>query len=55
MKHYLRGVFEMNFELIEIDNSTENNACFPDFFDDCNPTNDEACMPNGYPDPDDGE
>lgn len=38
------------FEIIEVssneniyDNSVE---CFPDFFDDCNPTLDE-CMPNG--------
>lgn len=36
----------MDFELVEI-NYTESasTSCFPDFFDDCNPT-DDACMPS---------
>ena len=43
----------MNFELTEItcNNNLNSSDCFPDFFDDCNPT-DQDCMPNGYPDPD---
>ena len=47
----------MDFEFLEIneEETVNNNTCFPDFFDDCNPTNDEDCMPNGYPDPDDNE
>lgn len=45
----------MEFELLEINEEETMNstACFPDFFDDCNPTNNEDCMPNGHPDPDD--
>lgn len=45
----------MDFELLEITQENENtsSACFPDFFDDCNPTIDNDCMPNGHPDPDD--
>lgn len=36
----------MDFELVEI-RYTENTSasCFPDFFDDCNPT-DDACIPS---------
>ncbi|EHJ00348.1 MULTISPECIES: hypothetical protein [Clostridium] len=47
----------MNFELVEISDNNVSGACFPDFFDDCNPTEEQDCMPNGYPDPepDDGE
>ncbi|EKQ53415.1 MULTISPECIES: hypothetical protein [unclassified Clostridium] len=44
----------MDFELIEINNISSSTECFPDFFDDCNPTSDEDCMPNGYPDPEIG-
>lgn len=41
----------MKFELVELEQNIEMSSdCFPDFFDDCNPTNDQDCMPNGYPD-----
>lgn len=44
----------MKFELIEIEsnNNTQGN-CFPDFFDDCNPT-DVACIPTEMDDEDGG-
>lgn len=45
----------MNFELMEISGNDTVSDCFPDFFDNCNPTEEQDCMPNGYPDPDDGE
>lgn len=36
----------MNFELIEVESNSMSSQgnCFPDFFDDCNPT-DVACIP----------
>lgn len=39
----------MKLELIEIKNEENkvSSDCFPDFFDDCNPTNEQDCMPNG--------
>lgn len=38
----------MRFELIEVDCNNKDVECFPDFFDDCNPTA-EDCMPQDYP------
>lgn len=36
----------MKFELIEINNVENISAnCFPDFFDDCNPT-ESGCIPS---------
>lgn len=36
----------MDFELVEINYAeSTSTSCFPDFFDDCNPT-DDACMPS---------
>ena len=39
----------MELELIEMKNKEANvtSDCFPDFCDDCNPTNEQDCMPNG--------
>lgn len=40
----------MNFELIEINSEKKvSSSCFPDFFDDCNPT-DDACIPSDMDD-----
>ena len=39
----------MKFELIEVSMKKEVSDCFPDFFDDCNPTADD-CMPMDLPD-----
>ena len=44
----LGGVKFMRFELIEVDCNNKDVECFPDFFDDCNPTA-EDCMPQDYP------
>ncbi|NLK95496.1 MAG: hypothetical protein GX275_09965 [Clostridiales bacterium] len=39
----------MKFELIEVKNKNNCNIdCYPDFFDDCNPTADD-CMPMDLP------
>ena len=39
----------MKFELIEVNTVSNSSECFPDFFDDCNPTADD-CMPNDIAD-----
>lgn len=40
----------MDFELIELSGiESTASSCFPDFFDDCNPT-DDACFPSGMDD-----
>lgn len=41
----------MNFELNEIEENNGYEKCFPDFFDDCNPT-DSACIPTEMDDGD---
>ncbi len=49
----LKGDDIMKFELVEI-KSRHNKLkanCFPDFFDDCNPT-DDACIPTEMNDED---
>lgn len=41
----------MRFELIEVNGCNAAANCFPDFFDDCNPT-DSACIPTEMDDED---